>query len=51
MDWYDIQFAPDGLLYVDRSTLLVSRGPGDTTAPLWRLNPVTKNDNGKTYGV
>lgn len=51
MDWYDIQFAPDGYFVVDRGTLVVSRGPGDTTAPQWRLDPATRKDNGKTYGV
>ena len=51
MDWYDIQFAPDGYFVVDRGTLVVVRGPGDTTPPQWRLDPVTKKDNGKTYGV
>lgn len=51
MDWYDIQFAPDGFFVVDRGHLVVSRGPGDVTTPLWRLDPVTKKDNGKTYGV
>ncbi|HEX4755060.1 MAG TPA: hypothetical protein VH661_04825 [Candidatus Dormibacteraeota bacterium] len=51
MDWYDIQYAPDGSFVVDRATLVVSRGAGDTTTPLWRLDPVTKKDNGKTYGV
>jgi len=51
MDWYNVQFALDGLLFVDRATLVVTRGPGDTTPPLWRLDPVTKKDNGKTYGV
>ena len=51
MDWYDLQFAPDGSLVVDRATLVVSRGPGDTTTPQWRLDPVTRKDNGKTYGV
>ena len=51
MDWYDIQFAPDGRLVVDRATLVVSRGAGDTTTPLWRLDPVTKKSNGKTLGV
>jgi len=51
MDWYDLQFAPDGLLVVDRATLVVTRGPGDTTPPLWRLDPVTRKSNGKTYGV
>ncbi|MGH7722196.1 MAG: ubiquinol-cytochrome c reductase iron-sulfur subunit [Candidatus Dormibacteria bacterium] len=51
MDWYDIQFGPDGSLVVDRGALVVSRGAGDTTTPLWRLDPVSKKDNGKTYGV
>jgi len=51
MAWYDMQFAADGLPYVDRATLVESRGPGDTRALLWRLGPVTKDDNGKTYGV
>lgn len=51
MDWYDIQYAPDGLFVVDRGTLVVSRGPGNTTPPLWRLDPATRRDNGKTLGV
>ena len=51
MDWYDIQFAPDGYFVVNRGNLVVVRGPGDTTPPQWRLDPVTKKDNGKTYGV
>ena len=51
MDLFHIAFAPDRKLVVDRGNLVVSRGPGDTTKPLWRLDPVTKQDNGKTYGV
>ena len=51
MDWYDIQFAPDGYFVVDRGTLVVVRGPGDITPPQWRLDPATKKGNGKTYGV
>lgn len=51
MDWYDVQFGPDGSLVVDRGKLVVTRGAGDTTIPLWRLDPVTRKDNGKTYGV
>lgn len=51
MDWVDLQFAPDGTLVVDRGTLVVERGAGDTTVPLWRLDPLTRKDNGKTYGV
>lgn len=51
MDWYDIQFAPDGYFVVDRGNLVALRRPGETTSPLWRLDPRTKKDNGKTYGV
>jgi cytochrome b6-f complex iron-sulfur subunit len=51
MDWVDLQFSLDGNLVVDRATLVATRRPGDTTAPLWRLDPVTKKNNGKTYGV
>lgn len=51
MDWVDVQFAADGTLVVDRGTLVVQRGAGDTTVPRWRLDPATRKDNGKTYGV
>lgn len=51
MDWFDIQYAPDGYFVVDRGTLVASRGPGVTTPPQWRLDPRTKKDNGKTLGV
>lgn len=51
MDWFDIQFAPDGYFVVDRGSLVVVRGPGQTTTPEWRLDPTTKKDNGKTLGV
>lgn len=52
MDWVDLQFGPDGTsLVVDRGTLVVQRGAGDITVPLWRLDPSTKKDNGRTYGV
>lgn len=51
MDWVDVQYAPDGSLVVDRGKLVVQRTPGDTTTPEWRLDPSTKKDNGKTYGV
>lgn len=51
MDWVDVQFGPDGSLVVDRSHLVVMRTAGDTTTPEWRLDPVTKRDNGRTYGV
>ena len=51
MDWFDIQFAPDGYFVVNRGTLVAVRGPGDTTPPQWRLDPETRKDNGKTVGV
>ena len=48
MDWVDIQFGPAGNLVVDRGKLVVQRNAGQTTKPLWRLDPNTKKDNGKT---
>lgn len=51
MDWVFIGFAPDGKLLVNRGKLVAQRQAGDTTAPEWRLDPVTKRDNGKTLGV
>ncbi len=51
MDWVDVQFAPDGTLVVDRGKLVAQRSAGDTTKVLWRLDPNTKKDNGKTVGV
>lgn len=51
MDWVDVSYAPDGTLVVDRGKLVVQRTPGDTTKPEWRLDPNTKKNNGKTYGV
>ena len=51
MDWVDVSFSPDGKLLVDRGTLVVSRTPGTTTPPQWRLDPTTKKSNGKTLGV
>jgi cytochrome b6-f complex iron-sulfur subunit len=48
MDWVDIQYSPSGKFVVDRSKLVVQRGAGQTTKPLWRLDPTTKKDNGKT---
>lgn len=51
MDWVDVQYAPDGKLVVDRGKLVVQRLAGVQTPPEWRLDPVTKKDNGKTLGV
>jgi cytochrome b6-f complex iron-sulfur subunit len=51
MDWVDVQYAPDGLLVVDRAKLVVLRQAGDTTKPEWRLDPNSKKDNGRTLGV
>jgi cytochrome b6-f complex iron-sulfur subunit len=51
MDWVSVQYSPDGSLVVDRGKLVVQRTPGDTSIPGWRLDPSTKKDNGKTYGV
>jgi len=51
MDWVDIQFTPDRKFVVDRSKLVVYRQAGQTTTPLWRLDPRTGTDNGKTIGV
>ena len=48
MDWVDIQYSPSGKFVVDRGKLVVQRGAGQTTKPLWRLDPTTKKDNGKT---
>ena len=51
MDWVDISYTPDGSLFVDRGVKVVFRGAGVQTPPLWRLDPVTKQNNGKTMGV
>jgi cytochrome b6-f complex iron-sulfur subunit len=51
MDWVDISVTPDGYFAVDRATLVATRGPGDNSAPQWRLLVGTKKSNGKTYGV
>jgi cytochrome b6-f complex iron-sulfur subunit len=51
MDWVDVKFGKDGKLLVDRGQLVVQRQAGDQTPPKWRLDPETKKDNGKTYGV
>ena len=51
MDWVNIEVTPDGYFAVDRATLVVTRGPGDSTPPQWRLLLNSKNSNGKTYGV
>lgn len=37
MDWVSVVVSPDGYFLVDRSNLVVSRGPGDTSVPTWRL--------------
>lgn len=50
--WVHLAFAPDGKLVVDRGTLVVLRGPGDTTTPSGGSTlSRRKKDNGKTYGV
>lgn len=42
MDWVNITFTADhSTLVVDRGTIVVLRGDGVTTPPLWRLNPDT----------
>ncbi|MHB8490133.1 MAG: QcrA and Rieske domain-containing protein [Candidatus Dormibacteria bacterium] len=51
MDWVNIEVTPDGYFAVDRATLVATRGPGDNTAPAWRLLVSTKKTNGKTLGV
>ena len=37
MDWVNIEVTPDGFFAVDRATLVATRGPGNNTAPEWRL--------------
>ena len=40
MDWVDLQFGPSGKLVVDRGTLVVMRGAGETTEPKgWHRRP------------
>ena len=51
MDWVNIEVTPDGFFAVDRATLVATRGPGNNTAPEWRLLVDTKKSNGKTLGV
>lgn len=51
MDWIKIEITPDKHFAVDRSAITVYRQAGDTTAPKWRLDPVTGKDNGATVGV
>ena len=51
MDWINIEVTPDGFFAVDRSALVATRGPGNTTPPEWRLLVDTKKSNGKTLGV
>lgn len=51
MDWVDIKVTPDGFFAVDRATLVATRGPGNNTAPQWRLLVDTKKSNNKTLGV
>jgi len=51
MDWVDVQLTPDGYFVVDRGNIVAYRQAGDSTAPQWRLNPVTGKSNGKTLGV
>jgi cytochrome b6-f complex iron-sulfur subunit len=48
MDWVDIQYSPAGKFVVDRGKLVVQRSAGQTTKPLWRLDPNTRKDNWKT---
>ncbi|MGD0194894.1 MAG: hypothetical protein ABSC35_08555 [Candidatus Dormibacteria bacterium] len=51
MDWVNIEVTPDGFFAVDRATLVATRGPGDNTAPQWRLLVGSQKSNNKTYGV
>jgi cytochrome b6-f complex iron-sulfur subunit len=51
MDWVNIQVTPDGFFAVDRAVLVATRGPGNNTAPEWRLLVDTLKSNGKTLGV
>jgi len=51
MDWVDVSVSPDGYFVVDRGKIVAYRQPGDTTAPEWRLDPVSGKANGKTLGV
>ena len=51
MDWIDIQVAPDDHFVIDRGNIVVYRQAGDQTPPDWRLDLMTKKDNGKTLGV
>ncbi len=51
MDWVNIEVTPDGFFAVDRAALVATRGPGNNTAPQWRLLVDTKKSNGKTLGV
>ncbi len=51
MDWVNIEVTPDGFFAVDRATLVATRGPGNNTAPEWRLLVDSKKSNGKTLGV
>jgi cytochrome b6-f complex iron-sulfur subunit len=51
MDWVNIEVTPDGFFAVDRAALVATRGPGNNTAPEWRLLVDTKKSNGKTLGV
>jgi cytochrome b6-f complex iron-sulfur subunit len=51
MDWVNIQVTPDGFFAVDRAALVATRGPGNNTAPEWRLLVDTLKSNGKTLGV
>jgi hypothetical protein len=48
MDWCDLSFGIAGGFIVDRGTLVVQRNPGQTTKPLWRLDPKTGKSNGLT---
>ncbi len=51
MDWVNIEVTPDGFFAVDRAALVATRGPGNNSAPEWRLLVDTKKSNGKTLGV
>lgn len=51
MDWVSVTIAPDKFFVVDRSSIVAYRQPGDPTPPLWRLDPATGKDNGKTLGA